>query len=62
MDRPFRARDCTPSLIGEATSREGGKSFRNPPPPVTTSFLSIDRSGLTHPISRVNSPRSSIYR
>ena len=30
MDRPFRARDCTPSLIGEATSREGGKSFRNP--------------------------------
>src|SRR5216683_3499212 len=46
---------CIP-LSARRSDIEGSRSAILPPP-VTTLFLSIDRSGLTHPVSRVNSPK-----
>src|SRR3981081_3231459 len=56
MDRPFRARGLHPSLSARRSDIEGSRSAILPPP-VTTLFLSIDRSGLTHPVSRVSSSK-----
>src|ERR1700722_15126485 len=44
---------CIP-LSARRSDIEGSRSAILPPP-VTTLFLSIDRSGLTHPISRASS-------
>jgi hypothetical protein len=51
MDRPLRARSCISSP--QRSDIEGLSPIL--PPLVTTLYLSIDRSGLTHPISTVKS-------